>query len=38
MINNYTKAKVLMPLQNKRYSKDYIILLILDYSYSGCTS
>ncbi|TYQ16329.1 UNVERIFIED_CONTAM: uncharacterized protein DUF1836 [Acetivibrio alkalicellulosi] len=29
MINNYTKAKVLMPPKNKKYSKDHIILLIL---------
>ncbi|WP_418791178.1 DUF1836 domain-containing protein [Phosphitispora sp. TUW77] len=31
MINNYTKAGLLMPPQNKKYSKEHIILLILTY-------
>lgn len=31
MINNYTKAGLLMPPVNKRYNKDHIILLILIY-------
>lgn len=31
MINNYTKAGVLMPPVNKKYSKDHIILLTLIY-------
>lgn len=31
MINNYTKAKILMPSTKKKYSKDHIILLILIY-------
>ncbi|WP_097025872.1 DUF1836 domain-containing protein [Clostridium peptidivorans] len=31
MINNYTKAKILMPSTKKKYSKDHIVLLILIY-------
>lgn len=31
MINNYTKAKILMPSIKKKYSKDHIVLLILIY-------
>lgn len=31
MINNYTKAGILMPPKNKKYSKRHIILLILIY-------
>ena len=31
MINNYTKAGLLMPPKNKKYSRDHIILLILVY-------
>jgi len=32
MINNYTKAKILMPVKNKKYTKQHIILLILIYN------
>lgn len=32
MINNYTKAKTLMPPKNKKYSKNHIILLSLIYN------
>jgi hypothetical protein len=32
MINNYTKAKVLLPPIKKKYSKEHIILLILIYN------
>ena len=32
MINNYTKAKTLLPPKNKKYSKNHIILLSLIYS------
>lgn len=32
MINNYTKAKALMPPRNKKYNKDHIILLSLIYN------
>ena len=31
MINNYTKAGLLMPPVNKKYNKDHIILLVLIY-------
>jgi hypothetical protein len=31
MINNYTKAGILMPPKNKKYSKRHLILLILIY-------
>lgn len=31
MINNYTKAKILMPSTKKKYSKEHIVLLILIY-------
>jgi len=32
MINNYTKAKILMPVKNKKYTKQHIILLTLIYN------
>lgn len=32
MINNYTKAKALMPPKNKKYSKNHIIFLSLIYN------
>ncbi|MCY6372296.1 DUF1836 domain-containing protein [Clostridium ganghwense] len=32
MINNYTKSKILMPPNKKKYTKDHIILLILIYN------
>jgi Domain of unknown function (DUF1836) len=32
MINNYTKDKLLMPVKNKKYSRDHIILMILIYN------
>ncbi len=31
MINNYTKAKILMPSNKKKYSKDHTLLLVLVY-------
>lgn len=31
MINNYTKAKILMPPDKKKYSKDHMMLLVLIY-------
>lgn len=31
MINNYTKAKILMPAKSKKYTKQHMILLILIY-------
>jgi hypothetical protein len=32
MINNYAKAKLLMPVKGKKYSKDQLVLLSLIYS------
>ncbi len=32
MINNYAKDKILIPVKNKRYSKNHIILMIFIYS------
>lgn len=32
MINNYTKAKILMPARSKKYNKQHIILLSLIYN------
>lgn len=32
MINNYTKSKILLPPNKKKYSKEHIILLILIYN------
>lgn len=31
MINNYTKDKLLMPVKNKKYTREHIILMILVY-------
>lgn len=31
MINNYTKSKILLPSNNKKYDKDHMIVLILIY-------
>lgn len=38
MINNYTKAKVLLPPIKKKYSKEHIILLVLIYNLKGAIS
>lgn len=38
MINNYAKGKVLLPIQNKKYSKEHIILLSLIYQLKGSLS
>lgn len=32
MINNYTKDKLLMPVKNKKYSRNHVILMILIYN------
>lgn len=32
MVNNYTKAKILMPARSKKYNKQHIILLALIYN------
>lgn len=38
MINNYTKAKLLMGIKNKKYSKDHLILMSLIYNLKGTIS
>lgn len=38
MINNYAKGKLLMPIKNKKYSKEHIILISLIYNYKGTIS
>lgn len=35
MINNYAKAKLLMSIKNKRYSKEHLILMSLIYELKG---
>ena len=35
MINNYSKAKLLMKINNKKYSKDHLILMSLIYELKG---
>ncbi|MPM66170.1 hypothetical protein SDC9_113077 [bioreactor metagenome] len=32
MINNYTKDKLLMPVKNKKYTRNHVILMILIYN------
>ena len=38
MINNYAKAKLLMPIKNKKYSKEHLILMSLIYDFKGVLS
>lgn len=38
MINNYAKAKLLMKINNKKYSKDHLILMSLIYELKGALS
>lgn len=38
MINNYSKDRLLMPIRNKKYSKEHIILLSLIYQLKGSLS
>lgn len=38
MINNYAKGKLLMPIKNKKYSKEHIILMNLIYNLKGTLS
>lgn len=35
MVNNYAKAKLLMPIKNKKYSKEHLILMSLIYDFKG---
>ena len=38
MINNYAKAKLLMSIKNKKYSKEHLILMSLIYDLKGTLS
>lgn len=38
MINNYAKAKLLMSVKNKKYSKEHLILMSLIYDFKGILS
>ncbi|GAA0078457.1 DUF1836 domain-containing protein [Clostridium sp. CTA-5] len=38
MINNYAKAKLLMSIKNKKYSKEHLILMCLIYDLKGSLS
>lgn len=38
MINNYAKAKLLMSVKNKKYSKEHLILMSLIYEFKGTLS
>ena len=38
MINNYAKGKLLLPIKNKKYSKEHIILMSLIYNLKGVLS
>ncbi|MFZ7943028.1 DUF1836 domain-containing protein [Neobacillus sp. 19] len=38
MINNYAKGKLMFPIQNKKYSKEHLILISLIYQLKGALS
>ncbi|WML38319.1 DUF1836 domain-containing protein [Neobacillus sp. OS1-2] len=38
MINNYAKGKLIFPIQNKKYSKEHLILMGLIYQLKGALS
>jgi len=38
MINNYSKGKLLMPVRNKKYTKEHLILMSLIYNLKGALS
>ncbi|WP_075981173.1 DUF1836 domain-containing protein [Bacillus massilinigeriensis] len=38
MINNYAKGKLFIPIKNKKYSKDHLILISLIYQLKGVLS
>lgn len=38
MINNYSKRKLLMPVRNKKYTKEHLILMSLIYNLKGALS
>ncbi|MBS4189728.1 DUF1836 domain-containing protein [Bacillus sp. FJAT-49705] len=38
MINNYAKGKLFLPIKNKKYSKEHLILISLIYQFKGALS
>lgn len=38
MVNNYAKGKLLLPIKNKKYSKEHLILMSLIYNLKGALS
>ena len=38
MINNYAKGKLLFPINNKKYSKEHLILMAFIYNLKGTLS
>ena len=38
MINNYAKGKLLLPIKNKKYSKEHLILMAFIYNLKGALS
>ena len=38
MINNYAKGKLLLPIKNKKYTKEHIIIMSLIYNLKGALS
>lgn len=38
MVNNYAKGKLLLPIKNKKYTKEHIILMSLIYNLKGALS
>ena len=38
MINNYAKGKLLLPIKNKKYSKEHLIIMALIYNLKGALS
>ncbi|MCU5501703.1 DUF1836 domain-containing protein, partial [Bacillus wiedmannii] len=38
MINNYAKGKLFIPIKNKKYSKEHMILISLIYQLKGALS
>jgi hypothetical protein len=38
MINNYAKGKLIFPIQNKKYTKEHLILMSLIYQFKGALS
>lgn len=38
MVNNYAKGKLLLPIKNKKYTKEHILLMSLIYNLKGALS